>query len=157
PVRAQTVTVTTGAPSDYIGETNHNQLFGIENFAPLVTNWTPSTLGQTFTVPTGVDHLDAFSFFLFNYEAATHVRMHASIFAWNVALATEGDELWSSDEFFGPAAGLVPYTFAPALVLSPETMYLALITADGWDAPPAFRSDVGHYIANLGMTSEAIL
>ena len=105
PARGQTVTVTTGAPSDYIGETNHNQLFGIENFAPWVTNWTPSTLGQTFTVPTTVDRLDSFSFWLFNYEAAAHVRMHASIFAWNVAAATEGTELWSSGEFFGPHRG----------------------------------------------------
>ena len=51
----------------------------------------------------------------------------------------------------------MPYTFAPGLALAPATMYLALITADGWDAPPMFQFDVGHYIANLGMTSEAIL
>jgi hypothetical protein len=122
PLGAQ-VTVSTGAPTDYLGPLGIDSQLG-----PI-----PTAIAQSFIAPAGTSYLQSFTFYFTNFINGGSLNLDASVYAFNGSQLV-GPALFASALFLGTNSFAdVPMTFgtptAPLnILLAPNTTYALILS-----------------------------
>jgi hypothetical protein len=94
-----------------------------------------SSVGQTFTAPTGATSLSSFTFYLandFNFGGGDELFFQPYLMVWDVDHATGLNLLSSSPVTQGNATSVfAPYTFAAGVAVNPGDVFVAFLSTTG--------------------------